>query len=247
MPEPLKILITGCRGRMGQAIAAACDADPEVTATAGIDLGDRLAEALPGCDTVIDFSIHSFTPELARACAAGGHHLVIGTTGHTAGELEAVREAAGRVPVVLAPNFSVGVNTLFWLARRASDALGPAFDVEVVEMHHRHKTDAPSGTAKRLAEILCEARGAAYDQDTRHGRAGDVGARTRREIGVHALRGGDVVGDHTVVFAADGERVELTHRASSRATFAHGAVRAAKWLRDKSPGLYDMQDVLGLK
>ena len=152
-----------------------------------------------------------------------------------------------RFPIVYAPNFSIGVNTLFWLTRKAAEILGPSFDLEVVEMHHRMKKDAPSGTAKRLAEILAEVRKLSYQQDTRHGRTGIVGERTANEIGMHAIRGGDVVGDHTVIFAKPGERVELTHKASSRDTFARGALRAAVWAHGKPPGLYDMQDVLGLK
>jgi 4-hydroxy-tetrahydrodipicolinate reductase len=149
--------------------------------------------------------------------------------------------------MVFAPNYSVGVNTLFWLTRKATEILGADFDLEVVEMHHNKKIDSPSGTARRLAEILCEVEDLSYDKDVRHGRFGNVGARTKREVGMHAVRGGDVVGDHTVIYAAQGERVELTHKASSRDTFAQGAVRAAKWLRGQKAGLYDMQDVLGLR
>lgn len=232
---------------MGRAVID-CAADfPELEVTAEIDAGDDLAAALATAQTVIDFTQHGFSTELAEACAAGGRALVMGTTGHTADELAVIERAASRIPLVLAPNFSVGVNTLFWLTAQAAAALQPGFDIEVVEMHHRHKTDAPSGTARRLGEILAEATGLSYADDTRHGRVGDVGARSDREIGMHALRGGDVVGDHTVVFAAGGERVELTHKASSRDTFARGALRAALWLRDRPAGLYDMQDVLGLK
>ncbi len=226
---------------------AIAEADAEVTVGAAIDLGDSLDEGLAKCDTVIDFSFHGFTPDLVRAAAAAGKRLVIGTTGHTEGELEEISAAAREVPVVFAPNFSVGVNTLFWLTRKAAEILGDGYDLEVVEMHHRMKKDAPSGTAKRLAEILAEVTGASYGGDARHGRFGDVGARTGREIGVHAVRGGDVVGDHTVMFAGLGERVELTHKASSRETFAGGAVRAAKWLAGKPAGLFDMEDVLGLR
>jgi 4-hydroxy-tetrahydrodipicolinate reductase len=173
--------------------------------------------------------------------------LVVGTTGHADAQIAAIPRAAQEIPIVYAPNFSVGVNTLFWLTRKAAEILGPGFDLEVVEMHHRLKKDAPSGTAKRLAEILAEARDLSYQTAARHGRSGIVGARTSDEIGMHALRGGDVVGDHTVVFAALGERVELTHKASSRDNFARGAVRAALWVHGKPAGLYDMQDVLGLK
>lgn len=243
----LRLLITGCRGRMGQALIECAAEDPELEVAAQIDVGDSLVEGLAACDVVIDFTHHGFTEELMQAAAEAGRAVVMGTTGHTDEELEAVRAASRRVPVVLAPNFSVGVNTLFFLTRRAAEILGPDFDLEVVEMHHNRKIDAPSGTARRLAEILCEAGGLSYARDVRHGRSGDVGERPRREIGMHALRGGDVVGDHTVVFATGGERVELSHKASSRLTFARGALRAAKWLRGRSSGLHDMQDVLQLR
>jgi 4-hydroxy-tetrahydrodipicolinate reductase len=148
---------------------------------------------------------------------------------------------------VLSSNFSTGVNTLFWLTRKAAEILGPGFDLEVVEMHHRLKRDAPSGTAKTLAEILAAVRKQQLDKVVRHGRSGIVGERTAEEIGVHSIRGGDVVGDHTVIFAGVGERLELTHKASTRDTFANGALRAAQWVVQQKPGLYDMQDVLGLK
>ena len=246
---PLKLLVTGSRGRMGQTVIACAAEDPAVSVAAGIDLGDSLPEALALCDAVIDFTLPTFTDELVAACVADSKALVMGTTGHSDAQLEAIRAASETIPVVHAPNYSVGVNTLFWLTRRTAEILGEGFDLEVVEMHHRHKKDAPSGTARRLAEILADATGVSYDTDTRHGRFGDVGARTAKEIGVHALRGGDVVGDHTVIYAADGERVELTHKASSRQTFANGAIRAAKWVRDQglTSGLFDMQDVLGLR
>lgn len=242
-----RILVTGCKGRMGHAVIEAVDRDPDCVVGACIDAGDSLEDALAKSDTVIDFTSHHFSDELVAACLKHGKSLVMGTTGHTSDETGRIREASKTIPLVFAPNFSVGVNTLFWLTRQAARVLGEGFDMEVVEMHHRMKTDSPSGTARRLVEILCEESGVSYDKDTRHGRVGDVGARTRKEIGVHALRGGDVVGDHTVMFANVGERVELTHKASSRDTFANGAVRAAKWLAGKGAGIYDMQDVLGLK
>ena len=242
-----KILITGCKGRMGQAVAAAVEAQEGVEIGAQIDVGDPLDENLSKCDAVIDFSFHTFTTELAQACAASGKHLVVGTTGQDDAALAEVGKAAEVVPVCMAPNFSIGVNTLFWLTGKATEILGDDFDLEVVEMHHRMKADAPSGTAKRLGEILAETRGLSYQNDTRHGREGIVGARTNTEIGMHSMRGGDVVGDHTVIYATNGERVELTHKASSRDTFANGSVRAAKWLIDRPAGLYDMQDVLGLR
>lgn len=241
-----KVLVTGCKGRMGQAVASAAEAQG-VTVGAQVDVGDSLPEALAKTDCVIDFTSHHFTDELLAECLRQKKSLVIGTTGHTAEELGRIRAASATLPIVFASNFSIGVNTLFWLTRKAAELLGPDFDLEVVEMHHRLKKDAPSGTARTLVEILADVRGLSYDSDCRHGRFGDVGARTPKEIGVHALRGGDVVGDHTVVFANVGERVELTHKASSRDTFAGGAVRAARWLAAKPAGLYDMQDVLGLK
>jgi 4-hydroxy-tetrahydrodipicolinate reductase len=243
----INILVTGCKGRMGQAVIRAVEAHPSAAVGATIDVGDSLEVALAQCDAVIDFTTHHFSDELVAACVKLNKPLVMGTTGHTKEELSRIQDASKTLPLVLAPNFSVGVNTLFWLTRKATEILGPAFDLEVVEMHHRMKTDSPSGTARRLVEILTEVRELDYDKDTRHGRKGDVGARTPTEIGVHALRGGDVVGDHTVVYANVGERVELTHKASSRDTFATGAVRAAVWLAEQKPGLYDMQDVLGLR
>ncbi len=173
--------------------------------------------------------------------------MVIGTTGHSDEAKAQIASFQSQIPIVLSSNFSTGVNTLFWLTRKAAEILGPGFDLEVVEMHHRLKRDAPSGTAKTLAEILAEVRNQQLEKVVRHGRAGIVGERTATEIGLHSIRGGDVVGDHTVIFAGVGERVELTHKASSRETFANGALRAAQWVVKQSPGLYDMQDVLGLK
>lgn len=247
MSEPLKILVTGCRGRMGEAVARCAGADAEVRTGGKIDAGDDLLTALSACDAVVDFSHHSFTCELVTACRDQGKLLVIGTTGLSAETEAYIREASRSLPIVFAPNYSVGVNTLFWLTRKATEILGADFDLEVVEMHHNKKIDSPSGTARRLAEILCDVEELAYDRDVRHGRLGNVGARTKREVGMHAVRGGDVVGDHTVIYAAQGERIELTHKASSRDTFANGAIRAAKWLRGRANGLYDMQDVLGLR
>lgn len=234
---------------MGQAVSTAAGEDADTRIAAGIDLGDSLEDALEKSDAVIDFTLPTFTNELVEGCVATNKALIMGTTGHEDSQLELIREASNQIPIVHAPNFSVGVNTLFWLTQKATEILGDGFDLEVIEMHHRHKKDSPSGTARRLAEILAEVKGLSYEDDCRHGRFGDVGARTDVEIGVHALRGGDVVGDHTVVYAGEGERVELTHKASSRMTFAMGAVRAAKWIQEtgKKNGLYDMQDVLGLR
>jgi 4-hydroxy-tetrahydrodipicolinate reductase len=244
---PLRLLINGARGRMGQTVVTCASADPQFEVIAQVDLGDNLQAALADSQAVIDFSQADGTAGLAEVCAETGKILIIGTTGQDNEGRQKVANCAQKVPIVFAPNFSVGVNALFWLTRKAIEILGPEFDLEVVEMHHRLKKDAPSGTAKRLAEILAEVRGLSYESDARHGRTGIIGERTSREIGLHAVRGGDIVGDHTVIYANIGERLELSHKASSRETFAKGALRAAKWATSQPPGLYDMQDVLGLK
>ncbi|HTD88837.1 MAG TPA: 4-hydroxy-tetrahydrodipicolinate reductase, partial [Candidatus Binatia bacterium] len=194
-----------------------------------------------------DFSFHQATPEFAELCANHRKAIVIGTTGHSDSEKKKILTCASQIPMVIASNYSTGVNTLFWLTRKAAEILGPGFDLEVVEMHHRMKKDAPSGTAVTLAEILAAVRKLQFAKVIRHGREGITGERTDTEIGMHSLRGGDVVGDHTVIFAANGERLELTHQAASRETFANGALRAALWVVQQKPGVYDMQDVLGLK
>jgi 4-hydroxy-tetrahydrodipicolinate reductase len=247
MSEKLRVLINGSRGRMGQALVACARDFSELIVSSEIDVGDDFVAALRECDAVIDFSHHGALDGVLDLCEAHAKTLVIGTTGHSDTQIEHIHETGNHLPIVFAPNYSVGVNTLFWLTKKAAEILGPSFDLEVVEMHHRMKKDAPSGTAKRLAEILAEVRQLTYQSDTRHGRFGIVGERTGTEIGVHAIRGGDVVGDHTVVYAAMGERVELTHKASSRDTFARGALRAALWAHTRAPGVYDMQDVLGLR
>ena len=195
---------------------------------------------------IIDFSSHRATEALLELALAHKKPIVIGTTGHSAEEKTRLLGLAQQVPCVWAGNFSIGVNLLFALTRRASAILGADYDIEVVEMHHRFKKDAPSGTAARLLEIIQEERKLSAAA-LRHGREGITGERTPTEIGVHALRGGDVVGDHTVMFAAMGERLELTHKASDRGIFARGSLRAAQWLVGRKAGLYDMQDVLGLK
>jgi 4-hydroxy-tetrahydrodipicolinate reductase len=241
------VLIIGSKGRMGQALLACAARLPEVKVVGAIDLGDDLAGAIAPCDVVVDFSLHDATAGFAGLCAMHKKALVIGATGHSETEKAQLRSFGSQIPIVWSSNYSTGVNTLFWLARETAEILGPGFDLEVVEMHHRGKQDAPSGTATTLAEILAAVRGGQLNELIRHGRQGITGARTAAEIGMHAIRGGDVVGDHTVIFAADGERVELTHKASSRETFAHGALRAALWVGRQQPGLYDMQDVLGLK
>lgn len=242
-----KVIITGSKGRMGLALAACAKNFRALEVAGRIDQGDDLAAVIGNGDVVIDFSAHSATVEVARLCASHGKALVIGTTGHTDTDTFEIKKNQAKIPIVWASNFSTGVNTLFWLTRKAAEILGPDFDLEVVEMHHRQKKDAPSGTAKTLATILAEVRSLHLNEAARHGRAGIVGERMQSEIGIHSVRGGDVVGDHTVIFANTGERIELTHKASSRDTFANGALRAALWVVKQKPGLYDMQDVLGLK
>lgn len=240
------LLITGISGRMGQAVIQAAT-EAGVTISSTHDAGQDLDLAVAKATCIIDFSVHSFTKSLVDSAIKHGTRLVIGTTGHSDAERSFIHEAAKKIPIVYASNYSVGVNTLFWLTRHTARILTQdRFDIEVTEMHHKHKIDAPSGTARRLLEILNEETATSYQHDVAHGRLGNIGPRKPREIGMHTLRGGDVVGDHTVIFSADGERVELTHKASSRLTFAAGAVRAACWLENQPVGLYDMQDVLGL-
>lgn len=243
--KPVRVLLVGAKGRMGQAIAAAAEA-ADVVIVAGLDQGDDLTKEIGACDAVVDFSHPSATNEICRVCLGAGKPLVIGTTGHSNEERTVLEKTSKSLPVVFSPNFSVGVNALFWLTRKAAEMLGKDFDLEIVETHHRSKKDAPSGTAKKLAEILCEVRKLDYAKNVVHGREGLIGERSAAEIGVHSIRGGDVVGDHTVMFAGPGERLELTHKASSRETFAAGALRAARWIVGRPPGLYDMEDVLGL-
>ena len=242
----ISILVTGISGRMGQAVQEAVTQNPDTCVGATYDQGQELYPALAKCDVAIDFSHHAFTSTLLAEAVANNKPLVIGTTGHTELERQEIMDAAASIPIVFASNYSAGVNALFWLTRKAAQILGGSCDIEVMEMHHRHKIDAPSGTARTLAEILSGAIGRNYEDSVVFGREGLVGPRPANEIGMHSLRGGDVVGDHTVVFASDGERLELTHKASSRMTFASGAVRAALWLQGREPGLYTMEDVLGL-
>ncbi|MBS0662812.1 MAG: 4-hydroxy-tetrahydrodipicolinate reductase [Verrucomicrobia bacterium] len=241
----VRIVINGSRGRMGQAVAAAAQ-ELGLVVAAAVDVGDDLGAALDRGDVVVDFSSHHATKALLELAIARRKPVVVGTTGHSAAAKAELLPLAARVPCVWAGNFSVGVNLLFALTRRAAAVLGADYDAEVVEMHHRFKKDAPSGTAARLLEIILEERKLTAAA-LRHGRQGITGERTPTEVGIHALRGGDVVGDHTVMFAALGERLELTHKASDRGIFARGALRAAQWVATQPAGVYDMQDVLGLR
>lgn len=257
-----KIALSGALGRMGRRIA-------DLAATAGHEIvcaidhtdvgkvlgditGDRRQKAritdgyTGGADVLIDFSLPEGLGKRIGECMVHRTPLVSGTTGLPEGLQTALRSVAATVPVLWAPNMSVGVNLLFSLVREAAAKLGDAYDVEIVEMHHRRKVDAPSGTALSLLRAVCEGTGDDPAQIVRHGRSGQTGERSKREIGMHALRGGDVVGDHTVIFSTEGERIELTHKASSRDTFAAGAIRAAEWIAGRAPGYYSMNQVLGL-
>jgi len=254
---------------MGQSIASVLSDDPDASLVAAMDrkgcellgqdvgaltgrgpsgvrITSDIEEFLSNVEVVIDFSIASATAKLLPVCAAQHIPMVIGTTGLDADTRASLERAAERVAIVFAPNYSQGINALYFLAARAAELLGPAFDAEIVEIHHRHKVDAPSGTAVRLAEVVAQAKHLDPEQAARHGRSGQVGARTLSEVGVMALRGGDVVGEHTLYLVGEGERIELTHRATDRSIFARGALRAAHWVVGRPAGLYDMADVMGI-
>jgi 4-hydroxy-tetrahydrodipicolinate reductase len=239
----IRLLVHGATGRLGRVILEVAKTEPNFTVT-GATREDSPEKLVDATDVVVDVSAAAATVKLAQICAEAKKPLVVGTTGHNQAQLEALRQASTQCPLMLAPNFSVGVNLLYWLAELTAKALGENFDVEIIEWHHRLKKDAPSGTAKKLAETIAVARRLSYEQHARHGRAGAVGERSRDEIGMHAIRGGDIVGEHTVLFAGPGERIELTHKASSRETFARGALRAASWIVERAPGLYEMRDTL---
>jgi 4-hydroxy-tetrahydrodipicolinate reductase len=265
----VRIAVLGAAGKMGRAILRAVLDEPGARVAVAVeragspdlgqDVGALVGAAMTGvatrpdlpsageADVWIDFSAPVATVGNVRAAKAAGAALVVGTTGLTAADKEIIAAAAGTIPVVFSPNMSVGVNVLLELVARAARTLGPAYDIEIVEAHHRMKRDAPSGTALRLGEAVAEATGRDLDKTARYARQGDVGPRTNQEIGMQTIRGGDVVGDHTVFFLGLGDRIEITHRASSRETFARGAVRAAMWLSARPAGLFDMRDVLGLR
>ena len=226
--SPVRVLLVGAAGRMGKTVLELADTDRDIQIAARCDLGDPIEPGMKNCDVAIDFSHADATDEICRAALAHGKSLVIGTTGHSREQRTIIKETARSVPVVFASNFSVGVNVLFWLARKGTELLGPDFGAEIVETHHKMKKDAPSGTAKTLAEIL------------------EAGRKSESKIPIQSIREGDIVGEHSVIFSGPAERLELTHRAVSREIFARGALRAAKWTVHKPPGLYSMQDVLGL-
>jgi 4-hydroxy-tetrahydrodipicolinate reductase len=237
--------VHGGNGRLGQAIVRLAVASGEYEVSVSGRKEDVLENDLRW-DVVVDVSQPEGSLAISTRCVAEGIPLVIGTTGHSSDQIEKLRADAERTAILLTPNFSIGVHLLFWLTEKTSEILGPEFDAEIIEMHHRLKKDSPSGTAKRLGEIIARTRSLDYEKAAKHGREGLPGERSRNEIGVHALRGGDIAGEHTVYFAGTGERIELTHRASSRDTFAKGALRAAGWMIGKPAGWYAMRDVLGL-
>jgi 4-hydroxy-tetrahydrodipicolinate reductase len=264
----MRIAVTGAAGRMGKTLIDFISASDDLTLGAaferadspqlGLDAGDLagvgslgvpvisdLNAELESFDTLIDFSVPEATLNALSICRAAGKKMVIGTTGFDGEGQAAIESAAEQIAILKAPNMSVGVNVVFKLIEIAAQALGDDVDVEVVEAHHRHKIDAPSGTAVRMGEILAATLGRNLDQDATYGRRGITGPREDRTIGFSSLRGGDIVGDHTVMYAGTGERIEITHRAQSRANFAQGALRACRYLADKPNGLFDMQDVLG--
>jgi len=258
----MKIAIAGAGGKMGRTLIEAVVADRSLTLAAAFDVaassavgatlggvvvGSDVRQALGAADLLIDFTRPEGTLAHLEACASAGKPIVIGTTGFTAAHTARIAEAARRIPIAMSPNFAVGVNVVFRLAEIAARALGDDYDVEIVEAHHRQKVDAPSGTALALGRCVAATLGRDLDRVAAHGRRGDVGARPPREIGFHAVRGGDIVGEHTVIFAGTGERVEVAVKSQSRMTYAAGALRAAKFLQGKPNGLFDMRDVLALR
>ena len=224
--SPVRVMLIGAAGRMGKTVRAVAQNDPEIQIAGLCDLGDSMEPTMKNCEVAIDFSQADSIDEIGRTASQHGKSLVIGTTGHSQQQRKTIEETAHSVPIVLASNFSVGVNVLFWLTQKAAKLLGSDFNPEIVETHHKMKKDAPSGTAKTLAELLKGVRNS--------------------EIPIQSIREGDVVGEHTVIFSGPTERLELTHRAANRGIFAGGALRAAKWIINKPPGLYTMQNVLGL-
>ena len=265
----LNIAVAGSSGRMGRALLSAIMKDPgsylqaalemdgspyigkdvsELTGDLGsVVITDNFSAVLPGCDVLIDFTQPEGTIKHLSVCRAEGIKMVIGTTGFSTEQKKVLKEASKDIALVVAPNMSVGVNVTFKLLDIAAKVLGEGYDIEIVEAHHRHKVDAPSGTALHMGEIVAKATGSNLSEVAIYGREGVTGERSSRTIGFSTIRGGDIVGDHTVMFAGTGERIEISHKASNRATFTNGALRAARFLADKDKGLFDMQDVLGLR
>ncbi|MGN0852909.1 MAG: 4-hydroxy-tetrahydrodipicolinate reductase [Kiritimatiellia bacterium] len=244
----MKVAILGAAGRMGRMLCALAEANDGLELAARVDVADGYDRTWPaGTEAVVDFTFHAAVPANVEKAAAAGVAYVIGTTGLTAGEQARVDACLAKIPIVQAANYSLGVNLLLGLVRQAAAVLGPEYDIEVTELHHRHKKDAPSGTALMLANAAAAGRRVRLDDVACYGRRGMTGERPEGQIALHALRGGSVVGDHTVMFAGELERVELTHRAQGREAFAAGALQAARWAVGRKPGKYDMLDVLGFR
>lgn len=264
-----KVVVAGASGRMGRALIEGVQQNPDLALHGAVDRADSpfigqdagqalgqqcgirisadIAATVKGAGALIDFTRPEGTMAHLDACVASGVSMVIGTTGLSAEHKQRLEQGARSIPIVFAPNMSVGVNVLLRLLEVAAQALGDDFDVEVIEAHHRHKVDAPSGTALRMGEVLAKSLRRNLEEVAIYGREGVTGERNSKTIGFATLRGGDIVGDHTALFAGIGERIEITHKASSRTTFAQGALRAALWLAGRKPGLYDMHDVLSLR
>lgn len=265
----VRVAITGVTGRMGKSLVKAAHENNDVKCTAtiarpgstslgqdagllagvdpiGVTVSEQLQHVIESVDVVIDFTLPEPCLDNVASCEQAGKAIVIGTTGFSQQQHQQIELAAQTIPVVLAPNMSIGVNLSFKLLEIASRVLGNSVDIEIIEAHHRHKLDAPSGTALRMGEVIAKALGRDLEANAVWGRHGRMDVRKRDEIGFSVIRAGDIVGEHTVMFADEGERIEITHKASSRMTFATGGIRAAQWLANKSAGLYDMQDVLGL-
>ena len=241
-----RIAISGASGRMGQTLVEAEKLNANTEFGLTLDQGDNLGDMLDAFDVLVDFTRPEATLEYLSICRKTGKGMVIGTTGFSNDGLLAISQAAKEIPIVFAPNMSVGVNLSLKLLEMAAKVIGDDADIEIVEVHHRHKVDAPSGTALKMGEVVANALGRDLSTCALYGREGIEEPRDRQTIGFSTVRGGDVVGDHTVSFFMEGERVEITHKASSRMTFANGAVRAAAWLSGQPSGLYSMQDVLDL-
>ncbi|MBD3343840.1 MAG: 4-hydroxy-tetrahydrodipicolinate reductase [Chitinivibrionales bacterium] len=266
---PLNVIIVGALGRMGREIGSIVLNDPSLKLAgcveipdhplSGIDYGEALGKGTISvpvsgdiddvpCENavIINFALRDAVDSFLSKVEGKNTRVVVGTTGLSDAAIASFERISTAIPVVLSPNMSLGVNLLFYLVEQTATRLKDEFDIEIIEAHHRHKKDSPSGTARRLGEIAASALGLSYDDTVRHGRSGMIGERTNKEIGMHAVRGGEIVGDHTVLFAGANEKIELRHMAQSRATFVQGAVFAAKWLAQKEPGLYSMRDVLEL-
>jgi 4-hydroxy-tetrahydrodipicolinate reductase len=241
-----RIAINGSKGKMGQALIEAINSSSQSDFGVGFDKGDNLIDSISNFEVLIDFSRPEASLNALAVCKDAGKAMVIGTTGFTDSELELIGQASKEIPIVFAPNMSVGVNLTLKILETSAKVIGPDSSIEIIEAHHRYKVDSPSGTALKMGEVIANALGRDLSECAIYGREGIEEPRDMNTIGFSSIRGGDVVGEHTVAFFMEGERVEITHKASSRMIYANGAVRAANWLSDKSSGLYSMQDVLEL-